>query len=90
MGEHSLREKIERRLASNQVYYAHFVPEHDFPKIRKETADDIISMIEKRIDSRIQYAEHELKKGQHDFEGKQNLRYEIERLQDFKEEILKS
>lgn len=51
--------------------------------------EKIIDVIEKRIDSRIQYAKQELKKGQHDFEGKQNLRYEIERLLDFKEEILK-
>ena len=46
----NLRKEIDRRLASNQVYYAHFVTKNDFPRIRKETTDDILKLIEKWID----------------------------------------
>jgi hypothetical protein len=46
----NLREEIERRLASNQVYYAHFVDDKTMPKIREETTNDILKLVEKRVD----------------------------------------
>lgn len=51
----NLKEEIDRRLASNQVYYAHFVPEQDFPRIRKETTNDILKLVVKRINEYQEY-----------------------------------
>ena len=47
------REKIERRLASNQRFYAHFVTEVAMKQIRKDTATDILKIFEKLIDEQI-------------------------------------
>lgn len=55
----SLREDIERRLSSNQVFYAHFVTNQDMKKIRDDTTNDIIKIFEKRIDELDKAAENE-------------------------------
>lgn len=47
----TFRQEIERRLASNQVYYAHFVPDYDMKRIREDTTNDILKIFEKRIDT---------------------------------------
>lgn len=47
----NLKEDIERRLASNQVYYAHFVDINAMKLIREQTTNDIIAIIEKHVAS---------------------------------------
>lgn len=76
----SLREEIDRRLASNQVYYAHFVTNMDMEKIRKESTNDILKIIEKRIDKRIRIVSKECNCG--NSEVHENILNEYEHFRD--------
>jgi len=55
----SLRKEIERRLVSNQRFYAHFVTKGDMLRIADETTEDIIKIIEKRIDNWVKEADYD-------------------------------
>ena len=49
----NLKEQIERRLASNQIYFAHFVTDEMMPEIRKDTSSDVIDLVLNEIETQI-------------------------------------